>query len=145
MKGEVGKDVPGLDGYFLISNFGRIKRQQYDLQHPNGFVYMLPEKIIKPRIGKAGNKFNNDFTYYVVGKVVADGKTFAFSVSRMVYYCFIEPFDLKDKSIVILFKDTDNLNIHPSNLILADLNQKRQRVAERERFKSPLLDLSEEK
>jgi hypothetical protein len=63
----------------------------------------------------------------------------------MVYYCFIEPFDLKDKSIVILFKDTDNLNIHPSNLILADLGQKRQRVAERERFKSPLLDLSEEK
>ena len=29
--------------------------------------------------------------------------------------------------------------------LLADLGQKRQRVAERERFKSPLLDLSEEK
>ena len=80
-----------------------------------------------------------------MSKVVVEGKTFAFSVSRMVYYCFIEPFDLKDKSIVILFKDTDNLNIHPSNLILADLNQKRKRVAERERFKSPLLDFSEEK
>ena len=145
LEGEVWEDVPGLDGYFLISNFGRIKRQQYDLQHPNGFVYMLPEKIIKPKIGKAANKYKNDFTYYVMGKVVVEGKTFAFSVSRMVYYCFIEPFDLKDKSIVILFKDTDNLNIHPSNLILADLGQKRQRVAERERFKSPLLDFLEEK
>ena len=115
------------------------------MQHPNGFVYTLPEKIIKPKIGKAANKFKNDFTYYVIGKVVVEGKRFAFSVSRMVYHCFIEPFDLKDKSIVILFKDTDNLNIHPSNLILADLGQKRQRVAERERFKSPLLDFSEEK
>ena len=63
----------------------------------------------------------------------------------MVYYCFIEPFDLDDKKIVILFKDTDNFNIHPSNLILADLVQKRKRVVERERFKSPLLDFSEEK
>jgi len=67
LEGEVWEDVPGLDGYFLISNFGRIKRQQYDLQHPNGFVYMLPEKIIKPKIGKAANKFKNDYTYYIKG------------------------------------------------------------------------------
>ena len=80
-----------------------------------------------------------------MGKVVAEGKRFAFSVSRMVYHCFIEPFDLDDKRIVILFKDTDNLNINSFNHILADLNQKRQRVAERERFKSPLLELSEQK
>ena len=92
LEGEVWEDVPGLDGYFLISNFGRIKRQQYDLQHPNGFVYMLPEKIIKPRIGKAANKFKGDYTYYIMGKVIVEGKTFAFSVSRKVYYCFIEPF-----------------------------------------------------
>ena len=84
---------------------------------PMVMFYTLPEKIIKPRIGKAANNYKNDFTYYVLGKVVVEGKTFAFSVSRMVYYCFIEPFDLKDKTIVILFKDTDNLNIHPSNLI----------------------------
>jgi hypothetical protein len=84
LEGEVWKDVPGVDGYILISNFGRIKRQQYDLQHPNGHVYMLPEKIIKPRIGKAANKYKNDFTYYVIGKVVVEGKRFAFGVSRMV-------------------------------------------------------------
>src|SRR4028119_1393255 len=100
LEGEVWKDVPGLDGYFLISNFGRIKRQQYDLQHPNGFVYILPEKIIKPKIGKAANKFKNDYTVYITGKVVVQGRTFAFSVPRIVYYCFVHPFDLKDKNLV---------------------------------------------
>ncbi|HEX8676615.1 MAG TPA: NUMOD4 domain-containing protein [Segetibacter sp.] len=145
LEGEVWKNVPGLDGYFLISNFGRIKRQEYELQHPNGFVYILPEKIIKPKIGKAANKFKNDYTVYITGKVVVQGRTFAFSVPRIVYYCFVHPFNLKDKNLVVLVKDTDNLNIHSSNLILADLNQKRQRVAERKRFRNTLLDLSEEK
>jgi hypothetical protein len=28
LEGEVWEDVPGLDGYFLISNFGRTKRQK---------------------------------------------------------------------------------------------------------------------
>ena len=144
MEGEVWKDIPGLDAYFMISNLGRIKRQEYELQHPNGYSYVLAEKIIKPKVGKAVNKFKNDHTSFIIAKVVVQGRTFAFSVARMVYYCFVHPFDLKDKSLVILFKDTDNLNVYPSNLILADLNQKRQRVVERERFRSPLLDLAEE-
>lgn len=145
LEGEVWEDIPGLDGYFLISNLGRIKRQEYELQHPNGYTYLLTEKIIKPKVGKAINKFKNDHTSYVIGKVVVQGRSFAFSVARIVYHCFVHPFDLKDKSLVILFKDTDNLNIYPSNLILADLNQKRKRVAERERFRSTLLDLSDGK
>lgn len=145
LEGEVWEDIPGLDGYFRISNLGRIKRQEYELQHPNGYSYVLAEKIIKPKVGKAVNKFKNDYTVYITGKVVVEGRTFAFSVARIVYYCFVHSFDLKDKNLVILFKDTDNLNVHPSNLVLADLNQKRKRVAEREKFRSTLLDLSEEK
>ena len=52
LEGEVWKDVPGLDGYSLISNFGRIKRQQYDLQHPNGYVYMLPKRLLNQGLEK---------------------------------------------------------------------------------------------
>ena len=52
LEGEVWEDVPGLERYFLISNFGRIKRQKYELQHPNGYVYKLPEKILKPKLEK---------------------------------------------------------------------------------------------
>ncbi|HRG25056.1 MAG TPA: NUMOD1 domain-containing DNA-binding protein [Chitinophagaceae bacterium] len=61
----------------------------------------------------------------------------------MVYYLFVAPFDLEDPRIVILCKDTDNLNIRPSNLCKADIHQKQQRVVKRERMRSPLLDLSE--
>ena len=145
MEGEMWEDIFGLDGYFVISNLGRIKRQRYEIQRSNGSVCVMAEKIIKPKVGKARNKFKNDYTYYIMGKVVIQGKDFSFSVARLVYYCFVQPFDLDDNSIVILCKDTDNLNIQPSNLILANLNQKRQRIVERKRFRSPLLDLAAEK
>lgn len=144
IEGEQWEDIPGLDGYVLISDLGRIKRQQYEIQYPNGSICVRPEKIIKPRFDKAINKFRNDYTYYLIGKVVIEGRSFAFSVPRMVYYCFVEPFDLEDTSIVILCKNTDNLNIHPSNLMLATRDQKVQRAVERQRFRSPLLDLAEE-
>lgn len=144
MEGEIWEDIPGLDGYFLISNLGRIKRQQYEMQTRIGAIYVMPEKILKPKIGKAVNKFKKDYTYYIIGKVVIEGKSFAFSVARMVYYCFVEPFDLDDKSVVILFKDTDNLNVEPSNLVLSTLEQKRQRTVKLKRFRSPFIDLTEE-
>lgn len=145
IEGECWEDIPGLDGYVLISNFGRIKRQQYEMQTSNALNYLMPEKIIKPKFGKAVNKFKNDYTYYLIGKVVIEGKCYAFSTARMVYYCFIEPFDFDDTNIVILFKDFDNLNIHPSNLILGTRDQKAQRAVKRQRFRSSFFDLTDEK
>lgn len=145
IEGEQWQDVPGLDGYVLISNFGRIKRQQYETQYSDGSVRVMAEKIIKPKFGKAINKFKNDYTYYLIGKVIIEGKYYAFSTARMVYYCFSERFDFDDTNIVILFKDFNNLNIHPSNLTLGTREQKAQRAVERQRFRSSFFDLTDEK
>ncbi len=68
----------------------------------------------------------------------------AFSLARMVYYCFIEPFDLDDKQIVILCLNIDNFDIQASNLMLSSCNQKQQRAVDRKRFRSSLFDLSDE-
>ncbi len=136
MEGEVWEDIPGLDGYFCISNLGRIKRQQYEMQYSNGAICIKQGMIIKPKIGKAVNNFKNDYTDYIIAKVVVQGKDFAFSLARIMYYCFVQAFDLHDKSIVILCKDTDSLNIHLSNLIIANWDKKQQRIVERKRARS---------
>src|SRR5689334_22254904 len=95
LEGEEWEDIPDLDGYFLISNFGRIKRQQYEMQYRNGAFYIKPEKIIKPQIVRQPNKFKKDYTYFLAGRVTLSGKRYNITVARMVYYCFVEQFDLE--------------------------------------------------
>lgn len=144
IEGEEWEDIPGLDGYFRISNLGRIKRQQYEMQYRNGAIYIKPEKIIKPIIIKQPNKFKKDYTFFLSVTARVKGRRYNMMIARMVYYCFVKPFDLEDHNKVIICKDTDNFNICPSNLLLVTTSQKQQRTVERKRFKSPLLEMTEQ-
>ena len=141
IKGEDWKDIPGVEDYFLISNLGRVKRLEYEMQYRNGAIYTRPEKIIKPTIVKQFNKFKKDYSYFLTCRVSLNGKRYNITIARMVYYCFVHPFDLDDYTNVVLCKDLDNFNIRPSNLKLATISQKQQRTILRKRFKSPFLDL----
>lgn len=57
VRGEQWMDLPDLEGYYQISNFGRIKRLQYEMEYKNGVIYLKEEKILKPTIVKQPNKF----------------------------------------------------------------------------------------
>ncbi|MFT3822364.1 MAG: NUMOD1 domain-containing DNA-binding protein [Chitinophagaceae bacterium] len=144
IKKEIWEDIPGLDGYFAVSDYGRVKRMEYTHQYRNGAIYTIPEKIIKPGIVQQGNAFKGDVTKHLITRVVIEGVRHSFTIVRLVYYCFVEPFDLEDAGIMILTKDCDNFNIRPSNLVKATWQQRQQRVVERGRAESPLLYLSEE-
>jgi len=47
MKGEQWEDLPGLDGYFMISSYGRIKRHEYEMQYRDCAIYLKLEKNYK--------------------------------------------------------------------------------------------------
>lgn len=136
LEGEEWEDIPGVDGYFLISNFGRVKRQQYEMQYRNGAIHVKPEKIIKPAVVKVLNKFKKDYAYCLTTQFTLSGKTYSFTVARLVYYCFVQQFDLDDHHKVVLCQDQDSFNIHPGNLKMATLNEKQQRVVARKRMRS---------
>src|SRR5437016_3321940 len=122
IKGEKWKDIPDLDGYFVISNFGRIKRLEYETQYKNGAIYIKPEKIIKPALVKQPNRHMKDYTLFLTGRVVLNVIRHNFMLSRLVYHCFVEQIDLTDHTMVIRFKDDNHFNIRPSNLKKATLS-----------------------
>lgn len=143
IRGEKWDDIPGLDGYFCLSNFGRIRRMEYETQFKNGRIVIRKEQIIKPRLMYTKNRFKKEKVPFLIGAATVEGVRHIFTIQRMVYYLFVATFDLEDHRIVILCKDTDNLNIRPSNLRKSDIHQKTQRVVQRGRMRSPLLDLNE--
>jgi hypothetical protein len=143
LKGEKWEDIPGFDGFYQVSNYGRIKRLPYEMPYKNGVIYLKPEKIIKPTIIRQPNKFKKDYTYFLVNRVIFNKKRYNFTIARLVYYCFVTPFKLEDHHVVVLCKDSNNFNIKPSNLAIATISEKQQRTIKKKRFRSPFFDLSE--
>lgn len=113
---ERWKDLPGLEGYYQISNYGRIKRLEYEMKYKNGAIYLKEEKIIKPGIIHQPNKFKKDTTCFLRNRVVFKKKKYSFTIARIVYHCFVEHFDYADPNVVIICRDGDNFNIKASNL-----------------------------
>ena len=70
IKGEKWVDIPGFDGYYLLSNFGRVKRLKYEMQYRNGAIYTKPEKIIKPVIAEQYDKFVGDCVYFLTIRII---------------------------------------------------------------------------
>jgi hypothetical protein len=126
IKGEKWKDLPELEGYYQISNFGRIKRLEYEMEYKNGAIYLKNEKIIKPTIVKQPNYFKKDHTYFLSNRVIFNKRKHNFTIARIVYYLFVEQFDYDDSGIVIICKDANNFNIRPSNLRKMRLSQKQR-------------------
>jgi len=131
MTGEEWRELPGMGGHFLISNFGRVKRVYHKIQLRNGAFYPQTEKIIKPFNHRGYNKSIGDYIPCLTGCITIARKHHRFTLVRMVYYCFVEHFDLHDRSITILTRDRNNFNIIPANLIKATVQQKLQRVGTR--------------
>ena len=142
MQDEHWESVPGLDGYYSISNFGRIRREVYEITYKDGRCFFCKPKIIIPRLINVPNGFKNDIQQYVVNRVTIKGVRYNLSVARLVYYCFVETFELDDHLTVILFNDNDSLNIQHRNLYKATVKEKQNRMVDRDRFASPLASLT---
>jgi len=128
INGERWRDIPGFAMYFKVSNYGRIKRLEYELEYSDGRVYIKPEKIIKPVLMKIPNRFMKDNTYFLRTTITLYKQKYVFSIARLVYCCFNEAIKLSDDPVVILTKDGNGLNIVPSNLVKASFAEKQQRI-----------------
>ncbi|MGZ8559262.1 MAG: NUMOD4 domain-containing protein [Chitinophagaceae bacterium] len=133
MKGEEWEDVPGLDGYFCVSNYGRVKRMECEMQFKDGRFCVRKEMIIKAGIQKFWNKFSQDYCYYLTTRVTLQNKYYSFGVARLVYDRFVKPIELDGYQFVVLSKDCDNFNIRPSNLMGTTRHFKRKRMFLRKR------------
>lgn len=84
IKGEKWKDVPGLEMYAQVSNYGRIKRLAYELEYSDGRVFLKPEKIIKPVVMKIPNRFTNDHVSFLRATITLFKQKHNFSLARLV-------------------------------------------------------------
>jgi hypothetical protein len=119
---EKWKDVPGFEGSYKISNFGRVKSLKRLLNSSRGKAYMTEAKILKNQLAIKLNKTIKEPIYSLVITLSRDGTIFKFPVPRLVYFLFVQKFDLNNKRIFISPKDHDGRNVQPSNLLKGDMS-----------------------
>lgn len=118
LPGEQWKDVPKLEGHYKVSNLGRVRRLEWKGKNKKGYSHFKPEMIISPITTGSWNAYTKDYKKTIRVALVKDKERHNFILGRLVYYCFVEEFDLKAKNLYVLPKDGDNLNVIAENLVL---------------------------
>jgi hypothetical protein len=80
IEGEIWKDIDIFDGYYQISNFGRVKTSKRIITQSNGNTYIVKEKIRKVSIHTNG---------YIIISFTLNQKPYTFYVHRLVAHQFI--------------------------------------------------------
>jgi len=126
--GEIWKDIPGLEEYGMISNLGRVKRLAFESVNELGRVTLLEERIQTQKIQRYFNIFKQDYKVLLQTRIQVEKVCHSISVGRIVYYCFVEKFELSDRSLYVSYKDGNGLNVSPDNLFLTDLSGLQQHI-----------------
>lgn len=132
---EEWKSIEGFENY-EISNYGRIKRYKRWFQSPLGHEYILAELILQPFFSKNFNNYLQSYTYNIQCRLSRNGKAYTRSLGRMVYYHFIEEFDMDDRSVVILPKDNNRFHMHCKNLEKISVKEESLRIYHSNRAKN---------
>lgn len=115
---EQWTDVPGLEGYYWVSSFGRIRRLERWVPYPDGSEHHLPEKVLAPRVRQFANEHAGDAAFLLNIPLRVEGHIYEFQIRRLVYHCFVEPIDLNDPHILIISRNGNGLDVRPNNLTL---------------------------
>lgn len=104
MKSEIWKDIPGYEGYYQISNFGRVKSLTRRFTRSDGKEVTFKERLLKPGINQTGYKYVN---------LSKGGRAYCARVHRLVAQSFVPN---PKRFPCINHKDENKLNNNSDNL-----------------------------
>lgn len=116
LPGEKWVDVPDLTNCYRVSNLGRVRRLQGQGKDKRGYMRFRKEMIISPVKRSSWNAFLKEERVYLGVSLVKEKKIHNWGLARLVCYCFVQVFDLKDKNNYVLYKDGDPMNVAADNL-----------------------------
>ncbi len=134
LKGERWKDVAGYEGYYKVSNLGRVKSLDREVPHPRLKKQTVKGRMLRQKIVKDFNKQMGDAMVSLQVAFTVEGITRYFNVRRIVFAAFKSAIDFQNDNLYVINKDGDGYNNRVSNLKLATRKEKQRRTIDRGRL-----------
>ena len=109
-------DIPGLEGYYRISNFGRVRRLERWVPYADGTERRLAKRMLALRVQKVVNRHIGDHAFLLSIPLRVERQTYEFQIRRLVYHCFVQAIDLCNPDVLVISKNGDGLDVRPANL-----------------------------
>lgn len=94
---EIWKDVKGLEGYYKVSNKGRVKSVPRTIIKKNGYQARISEKILKPSVNKTWGNLMSTFS--------KDGKLINKPYKALLKQHFGASYEIVDISLTYQFQE----------------------------------------
>lgn len=138
LKGEKWEEISGCEGYYLVSNFGRVKALPRYVEPRGKSGHWTKERIVTLSIRLHYNQLVKKSYYEVRAVFNFQKRRFSLGLSRLVYQYFVGPLDFQKDAMMVCHKDDDDLNNQANNLILLSCGDKQRLSFSRERQTSHL-------
>lgn len=130
LKGEIWKDVPGYEGYYQVSNMGRVRSLDRTIPHPRLYRQFVKGRILKQKAVKDFNRTTGDAMISLQVALAMENTTHYHNVRRLVYTAFKKKIDFRKDGLYVINKDGDGYNNRLTNLELASKSKKQRRSIE---------------
>jgi len=127
MKGEIWKDIHGFEGYYQVSNLGRVKSLDRTIPHPRLYQQFVKGRILRQKAVKDFNKLTGDAMISLQVTFMLEGSTYFHNVRRLVFGTFKKNINFKKDGLYVINKDGDGYNNRVSNVKLVSKAEKQQR------------------
>ena len=144
LQDEQWKDIPELMGYYQLSNKGRVRRVAHHRTTASGIRMPVAGMLLCQQVKATYNSFTKDYRFNLRFSATVNKRRHYISTARMVYYCFVEPFDLTDSRQLVLYKDGDSLNVCAENLERCNATEKFARMVKQNRWRHSSIGLDDQ-
>ena len=134
MEGERWKFIPGFEGYYMASNFGRVKSVDRTVPHPRLYSQFVEGRILRQSIAENRNLKTGEPMIDLRVSLTVEGSSYYFNTRRIIYQTFKNKnLDYHTDGLYIINKDGDGYNNRVTNLKAVTKSVKSQRVFKRDR------------
>jgi hypothetical protein len=127
IKGERWKDIRQYEGYYQVSNFGRVRSLDRIIPHPRLYQQFVKGRILKQKVVSDFNHFTGDAMISLQVALALENTSHYYNVRRLVFNAFKKKIDFKKDGLYVINKDGNGYNNKASNLVIVSKAQKQQR------------------